>query len=143
MGNRTPPQVTTTAAAFAIIEGMVDPSTIIASIAVGVPTLAGTWFTARYSLKSKQTEVEQAQEAEREAARVREAQLRHDERQTFVEQLQAERQQQRDIITNKDQQIDKFWRDKSASRDYIHQLKRQIWEGADPPPVSPPAGYIE
>lgn len=122
---------------------MVDPSTIIASVAVGVPALAGTWFTARYSYRSKVAEVAQAREEERAVAEARQAEQRNAERLTFVQQLQAERDAAHERAEKKDAQIDDMWRDKAASREYVAQLRAQVWSRDDPPPVSPPAGYIE
>lgn len=69
-----------------------------------------------------------------------------DDRQALIDQLQEERNasetraaQDRAAFTA---QIDRFWVDKSASRDHVAALRDHIWQRLPPPPPAPPEGYI-
>lgn len=132
-----------TVGAFGILGSMTFEPQHIVTIIGGVLLLIGTWLTARATQKSRAAEVRHAADkATSEARRAEDAQ-RHLERQAFIEQLQEERDVSSAKVEVFSDKIDAMWRDKSASREYVAALRRQIWNGDKPPPIDPPAAYIE
>lgn len=129
--------------AFGILGGMTFEPGHIVTIAGAILALIGTWLTARATAKARAAEVRHAEDKARMEARQAEDAQRHLERQAFTEQLQEERNAANDKLQKALDKLDAMWRDKSASREHVAALRRQVWEGGAPPPVSPPAGYIE
>lgn len=129
--------------AFGILGVMNFQPEHIVTIIGGLLLLLGTWLTARATAKSRAAEVRHAEDKARMEARQAEDAQRHLERQAFLEQLQEERDASNRKVEVFSDRIDMMWRDKAASREHVAALRRQIWEGGAPPPVSPPEGYIE
>lgn len=129
--------------AFGILGVMNFEAQHIVTIVGGILALVGTWLTARATLRARQAEVRQAEEKARTEAKQAEEVQRHLERQAFVDQLQEERDASSKKVELFSEKIDTMWRDKAASREHVAALRRQIWDGGNPPPVDPPAGYIE
>lgn len=129
---------------------MIDPVAFISGVPAAIVAASATWGVAAMTQKSKAREIaaQAAQAKAAEAKERREARLAEDaqraaERREFVDQLQEERQAALDRAASKDKIIDAMWRDKAASREHVAALRRQVWSGDEPPPVTPPPGYIE
>lgn len=129
--------------AFGIVGGMDFGPDHIVTLLGGTLLLIGTWLTARATAKSRAAEVRHAADVARAEARQAEDAQRHLERQAFIEQLQEERNASNAKVQEFSDKVDMMWRDKSASREYVAALRRQIWNGDEPPPIDPPAAYIE
>lgn len=119
-----------------------DPGHIVTVIGA-VLVLAGTWITARATARSKAAEVQHAREKSLAEERAAEAEQRRLERQEFVDQLREERDAANERTDKVNTLLDRMWSDKAASREHVAALRAQIWAGGTPPPVDPPAGYLE
>lgn len=127
--------------AFGILEAVTLDQ--IVTIIVAIIAASGAWVTARMTGRARQSELRHQVDKQRAADREAEAEQRRIERQTFVQQLREERDHAAARSDKLNLALDRMWADKAASREHVAALRRQIWEGGTPPPVMPPAGYIE
>lgn len=105
-------------------------------------TASATWGAAYFTLRAKAQEDKQALIDQLQEERNEERNERRREREEFAAQLAAERAEIAAERAVNSERIDRFWADKAASRTYVAQLEHHIWAQKEPPPPTPPDGYI-
>jgi len=119
----------------------VDPNllaAIVGALIGAVGGIASAWMVLRGKQRDdRQMLIDQLQE-ERNAER----EERRKEREEFAAQLAQERAEIAAERVEHSERLDKMWADKSASRAYIGSLEQHIWKQLEPPPPTPPVGYI-
>lgn len=119
----------------------VDPNILAAVVGAAIGAVGGitsAWTILRGKQRDdRQMLIDQLQE-ERNAER----EERRREREEFATQLAKEREEIAAERVEHSERLDKMWADKSASRAYIGSLERHIWDKREPPPPTPPVGYI-
>ncbi|HWU46148.1 MAG TPA: hypothetical protein VN133_05265 [Humibacter sp.] len=119
----------------------VDPTVLVGAAAAVIGAVGGV-FTAWVAMRGKQRDDRQMLIDQLQEERNAEREERRKEREEFATQLASERAEIAAERVEHSERLDKMWADKSASRAYIGSLEQHIWQHREPPPPTPPVGYI-
>lgn len=113
------------------------------NILIAAIAASGGFSAAYVALRKSQRDDRQLLIDQIQEERNWQADERRREREEFREELETERAQITAERETAALAADRYWNDKAHSRAYVAMLRAQIINRQDPPPVEPPAGYME